>query len=374
MSVKELDGIELGSEFSCMCGVRHAVRLSEILVARLLEDFEGVLQIGVGGDRPVLLVTGPKTRNILGERVARLLEAQGYSVVIREVAKCDLASCAELETVARECKLALAVGGGSVIDACKLASHNAGVPFISMPTTISHDGVASPIASVFIGGGRRASIVATPPVKVVFITEVVRSSPPRHLSAGCGDILAKNTSLMDWLLGAELKGEYFCDTTFEVVRSALREVLAYIEDSRREIERLFYAAVRCGLAMGLVSSSRPCSGAEHLFSHYIDLLSDGVGMHGEQVGIGAILMAKRYEDVEAPHAGRLEVGSDGLRNYLERAGAPTRLRQIRVATETALRALLEGAHLRPERHTILHHAPLTRSSAAELLRVTGVSG
>ena len=42
----------------------------------------------------------------------------------------------------------LGIGGGKVIDVAKLSSFNQGVYFVSMPTTASHDGIVSPMASV----------------------------------------------------------------------------------------------------------------------------------------------------------------------------------------------------------------------------------
>ncbi len=328
---------------------------------------------GVSEGSRVLLVTGRKTRRVLGEQVREQLLENGCRVILREVEKCDLATCAALEHDARGCQLAVAAGGGSVIDSCKLASHRAEVPFVSIPTTISHDGIASPVASVFVGAGRRASIVASPPIKVILASDIVKSSPSRHRSAGCGDIMAKVTSLQDWLLGAEVKAEYICRRTLELVRSAVRDVRTYIDGGGADQYLLFLAAVKCGMSMSMMNSSRPCSGAEHLFSHYIDHLNEGVGMHGEQVGIGAVLTARRYEEVDVPCIGGLEMGSETLRDYLKRAGAPTSLEQIKVSTETAVRALLECIKIRPERYTILHHAPLTKSSAIELIRRTGIA-
>src|SRR3972149_7387999 len=47
---------------------------------------------------------------------------------------------------------ALGVGGGRPIDVAKCASFNAGVPFVSVPTAASHDGVGAYRASIQQGG------------------------------------------------------------------------------------------------------------------------------------------------------------------------------------------------------------------------------
>ena len=50
------------------------------------------------------------------------------------------------------------------------------------------------------------------------------------------------------------------------------------------------------MTLGLLhvsSSSRPCSGAEHLFSHALEyLVGHDCGLHGERVGLGTLLMAR----------------------------------------------------------------------------------
>ena len=52
------------------------------------------------------------------------------------------------------------------------------------------------------------------------------------------------------------------------------------------------ALISTGVAACIAGSSRPCSGAEHLFSHALDKLEPDVGLHGEKCGIGAIMTAK----------------------------------------------------------------------------------
>ncbi|MEM3155720.1 MAG: iron-containing alcohol dehydrogenase [Nitrososphaerota archaeon] len=371
MPVSRIDipNIRLGEEFSCSCGKRHRVATRQLFFGDSLETLLTSLDDITSKGGHAVIVTGPRTRLIAGETVKGYFASRGFRTLVIEVERADLATVAEVEKLASGCSLTVAVGGGNVIDSCKYAAHTLGVPFISIPTTISHDGIASPVASILLGS-RRTSIMATPPVKVVIAEPLIRSSPKRLIASGCADILAKSTALRDWLLGHIIKDEYLCENTLNLTASALKDVRSFIDGGGRDFLPLASAAAKCGVAMALVGSSRPCSGAEHLFSHYLDMVGEGLGLHGEQVGLGAILMAARYEDSDAPPVKGFELSSLDLKNYLSRAGAPTSIREINISTETAVRALLECKNLRPERYTILHHAPFTQTAALKLLKQT----
>src|SRR3989338_8318114 len=60
--------------------------------------------------------------------------------------------------------------------------------------------------------------------------------------------------------------------------------------SESGIRNLIWGLIFSGFAMTLHGSSRPASGAEHMFSHALDRLGS-FGLHGEQVGIGTIFFS-----------------------------------------------------------------------------------
>lgn len=62
---------------------------------------------------------------------------------------------------------------GSIIDVTKLASFKMGIPFISFPTTASHDGIASANASIK-GLNVKTSIKAKPPIAVIADIDVIK--------------------------------------------------------------------------------------------------------------------------------------------------------------------------------------------------------
>ncbi len=45
-----------------------------------------------------------------------------------------------------------------------------------------------------------------------------------------------------------------------------------------------------GMAISIAGSSRPASGSEHKFSHALDKIAKKPALHGEQCGVGTIMM------------------------------------------------------------------------------------
>jgi len=113
--------------------------------------------------------------------------------------------------------------------------------------------------------------------------------------------------------------------------------------------------------MSVAGSSRPCSGSEHLFSHALDRAATKPSLHGEQCGVGAIMMMYLH-------------GGDWrrIRTALHTIGAPTTARELGVTSEEIVQALVAAHRIRSERYTILGDNGLTREAAERLATVTGV--
>jgi glycerol-1-phosphate dehydrogenase [NAD(P)+] len=254
--------------------------------------------------------------------------------------------------------IVLGVGGGKDIDVAKLASAKASVPFMSIPTAASHDGIASPYASIK-GGSRPYSIRAQAPVAILTDIDVISDSPY--------NLLAKFTAVKDWQLAHKLKNEYYGDyaadlalMSAELVTKNAKEVLKRnIEGVRTVVEAL----ISCGVAMSIAGSSRPCSGSEHLFSHALDIVAGETSLHGERTGVGAILCAYLQ-------------GSnwEAIRTFLKEIGAPSTAKELNVSPEQLVRALTMAHSLRPERYTILGETGVAEAAAEKVARTTGVIG
>jgi len=318
------------------------------------------------GDHP-LIVHDEKTKEIAGKRIMELLKNEGYTI---EDITVERATMEEVERVKNHAmkwgaEYLIAVGGGSVIDITKLASFKYGVPFISIPTAASHDGIASPQASIKENAGS-LSIKARSPVAVLADTAIISKAPYRMLASGCADVISNLTAILDWQLAWRLKREYYSSFAVALAETAARLLIESAEFIKPGIEESSWIAVKSmivsGVAMSVANSSRPASGAEHMFSHALDQIAPGKALHGEQCGVGAIMMMYL-------HGGDWESIKEALREI----GAPTTARELGVSEEEIIEALMRAHTIRPERYTILGKDGLTEEAAFHLVKATGVA-
>lgn len=262
--------------------------------------------------------------------------------------------------------MVVAVGGGRVIDVAKYSSYALGLRFISVPTAVSHDGIASPAVSLKDVTGYPVSKFTRPPIAVVADIDVISRAPRRLLASGFGDIIGKFTSVRDAVLARKIKGEYVGDYSLALARMSAQmvarnaELIARLEPEGVSV--LVEAAISCGVAMAIAGSSRPCSGSEHLFSHALDIVyPEKRSLHGEQVGVGTIMMAYLHG-----------MNWRRIRRLLRIVGAPTTCSELGVPPEAVVKALTT-AHKVRRRYTILGEGGLSEEAAWRLVKVTGVA-
>ncbi len=132
----------------------------------------------------------------------------------------------------------MGVGGGKSVDVGKLAAFRLQLPFYSVPTSASHDGISSPFASLK-GLDRPYSLMAKPPVGILADIDVIASAPRRLLASGCGDLVSKLTAVKDWQLAHRVNGEYYGGYSASLALMSADVVLNEFEDAGpvREGER-----------------------------------------------------------------------------------------------------------------------------------------
>ncbi len=344
----------------------HRIDLPRIVLVGkgVLSSLNGIC--GELGFQRALIVTGKNTLKVAGERVQSILASDGIH------SDRSIVEDAQLETVGRvmedaqksKAQVLIGVGGGRNIDVAKLAAAKTRCAFISVPTVASHDGIASSLASVK-GMERPYTVKAVSPIAVVMDSGIIADSPYRFTAAGCGDVISKATEVEDWKLAHRDNGDYYGAYAGSLALMSSQLIMESAEKIRQNtaetIRDLLEALISCSTAMSIAGSSRPCSGSAHLFSHALDLIIDKPALHGEQCGVGTIMMARLHG-----------LDWEKIRDSLVMIGAPTTAVGLGVKRQKILEALTMAQDVRPDRYTILSKIRLDRASAEALAVETGV--
>ena len=314
--------------------------------------------------KKVSIISGKNVKKIFGQQIDSSLKESKINSIWHLATSNLVKDTKQIQKKVKNAKtdLIIGIGGGRSVDIAKLCSFNLRKPFVSIPTSASHDGIASPFVSV--RGEKPHSLVATAPLGVFVDVNVIKGAPKKLLASGCGDLMAKVTAVKDWQLGRDNKGEYYGRYSADLASMSAKILIESSPSySKKGIDAriIVEALISAGVASCIAGSSRPCSGAEHLFSHAVDHLEFGVGLHGEKVGIGAIMIAKLQ-------------GQDWKKivKTLKNVGAPTTAKEIGLKPKVLAKALTIAQSLRPERYTILSEKKITESSALKLAKLTKV--
>ncbi len=311
-----------------------------------------------------LLVTSPTPNEVAGKRVVAQFEEAGLDVETVVIEEASFAAIQRVIDIANEVKpgYLVGVGGGKAIDIAKMASDEVGRRFVSIPTAASHDGIVSGRGSV-PEKDTRHSVAAEPPLAVVADTEIIADAPWKLTTAGCADIISNYTAVEDWRLAQRLQNVEFheysatlAEMTAEMLVGNAGSIKPGLEESAWVVVK---ALVSSGVAMSIADSSRPASGAEHLFSHQLDRIAPGAALHGHQVGVGSII-------TEYLHGGDWQ----GIRDALSTIGAPTTADGLGIDAETVVEALTTAHEIR-DRYTILGNG-MNRAAAFEAVETTKV--
>ncbi len=315
----------------------------------------------------VLVVVGPKVKEIVFPKLKESLEEEGfnvYHVVVHDSSVDTAERVASMASEMGDVRIIAGLGGGRSIDIAKYAAKVSGKSFASIPTVASHDGITSPFASLR-GFGKPISRSAKTPDLILIDVDVVQSAPRRYNMAGFGDLIGKYTSVRDWRLAHKLRGEYYGEYAASLALLSAKHVSAYYKEialgTREGLRVLLEALVSSGVAMGIAGSTRPASGSEHLFAHALSMIVKDPPLHGEMVAVGTIMMAYLHE-----------LNWRKIRALLRRVGLPTTAEELGVSDDDIVEALVLAAKIRPERYTILGERGLTREAAEALARKTRV--
>ena len=297
-----------------------------------------------------IVVCDPRTRAAAGERVEDLLAKAGVEVseyvvepggrtfhadyrYVTEVR--DAIQAAGVERAGRKI-VPVAVGSGVVNDLTKLASGDLGLPYMVCTTAASVDGYSSFGASIRSPEGTKQTYACPAPRAIIADLDVIRTAPAWVAASGFADLMAKVPAGADWILAYELGASGWHDSAWHTVQDGLKDAIGDPEGvaaMRTEpLTRFVEGLMLGGFAMQDMQSSRPASGAEHLFSHLLemrdhtfrgDIVPHGIQVHAFHVPCvrtdsGIRLLAARRRSLprqlaSAGGAGTLRSG--GVRRY-----------------------------------------------------------
>lgn len=296
--------------------------------------------------KSILVVTGKKTHSLFGEKISKLLSDKELNFVYVEKSDENTLEKLKKQLIPKP-DLIVGMGGGKNIDVARALAYFSKNPYITIPTLPSHDGIASN-RSVISKGDKKYPIVGESPLAVIADLDVLSKAPFRFFSAGCGDSIAKYTSVLDWRLARDEKQESYDDIpakmAYEAADSIFKNAEEYKKDYKHSVELLVKALISCGNAMKIANSSRPCSGAEHMFCHTVDHLYPGnTALHGEKVGLGTYIMSFLHG-----------IDYEIIKNALVSYGVPINSKQIKIPPEILIKSLSSSHTIRSDmRYTIL---------------------
>lgn len=336
----------------------------------VINDLERILnKEGIKIDGSLIVSGNGYTAEIADSIASRI----NYARRLR-ISSNDIDAIKSIERVVEDnnINIAVAVGGGKVIDTVKYACSKLSKPVLVIPTTLSNDGISSPVSVVRIVNVE--SIGVRPPVGIVVDIGIVKKAPKHTILAGIGDLISNLSAVEDWRLAHEYTGLQI-DRFAEIVsRNAAERFIYYVlkngrkgfecnEDnssndlnynyngnSRSSILNdnkflicLAEGLIQSGIAMNIAGSSRPASGAEHLISHALDTILDKPKPHGIQVGFATLFtQVLRGSDI-----------TDIMEVY-RLVGFPTTLDAIGISVNEFIEAIKTAPYTRKNRFTILN--------------------
>lgn len=289
--------------------------LAHASTTRMVELGQGVLPRAAAmfkelfPGKPAVVVSHKATWPLAGDTLTQSLKAEGVATVEPIIFTCDdfHAEWKHIEhldaLLAGTEAIPIALGSGTVNDLCKCSSHHQGRPYMVVATAASMDGYVASGASI-TRDGIKSTFACPAPLGVVADVDLICTAPAQMTASGYADLFAKIPAGADWMLAHYLGKEPIDHTAWSIaqggVRAALAHPVACSQNEPQAIQALTQGLLMGGFAMqAYPQSSRPASGADHQFSHMLNMdnyvMPDGtMPSHGFQVAIGTLVSLYFY--------------------------------------------------------------------------------
>ena len=295
----------------------------------VISQTAGMFKAQFPGAKRAIVVCDPRTKAAAGETVEKLLAEAGVAVleyVLEPGGKtfhADYHYAAEVREAIKaagvekdgDTIVPVAVGSGVVNDLAKLASGEIGIPYMVVATAASVDGYSSFGAAIRSPEGAKKTYACPAPRAILADLDVMRTAPAWMAASGFADLMAKVPAGADWILAYELGATPWHDSSWHTVQDGLKAAIGDPEGvaamKTGPLTRFVEGLMLGGFAMQDMQSSRPASGAEHLFSHLLEMrdhtFKGEIVPHGIQVGVFTLFMCRVYEEMLAFDYTKLDV-------------------------------------------------------------------
>lgn len=259
--------------------------------------------------------------------------------------------------------LVVSIGGGRVLDLGKYAATKAGVNYISIPTSPSNDGIASPSAVLKNSDGYTESVRVNMPIGILVDSKMLITAPIPNIRAGIGDLISNFSAINDWRLaykdGKDSMDDFAASIAYSAAALIFETCRGVAVDMQSEdfLEKLVHGLILCGIAMNIAGSSRPASGAEHEISHAIDALHPGISMHGLQVAYGTLFASYLREEP-----------IDHLVDFFRSVELPMTHEELGLTEDQMVEVILKAPETRSERYTILEKINMNEKQVRKKLQ------
>lgn len=283
----------------------------------------------------VVLICDPRTLLAAGEKVESLFKAKGIAVskfILEPSGKTFHADYFYVDQVRDAIAAAakngvnpvpVSVGSGVINDLTKRAAGELNLAYMSVATAASVDGYSSFGAALRSPEGAKQTYACPAPRVIVADLDVIRTAPEWMAASGFADLMAKVPAGADWILAYELGASIWHESSWHTVQDGLKEAIGdpegVVAKKTEPLTRFVEGLMLGGFAMQDMQSSRPASGAEHLFSHLLEMrdhtYKGEIVPHGIQVGVFTLFMSRVYEEILAFDYTKLDV-EKCLENWL----------------------------------------------------------
>lgn len=373
---------------------------------KISDDLENDLREAlteIGQVSNIVAIFDTNTAKACGESLLATLP-RSINVHRRELAAdsvCSRASARRI-VVPEDTDCVLTIGSGTLTDLGKLVAGANNIPQIACATAASMNGFTSKLAAT-LDDGVKLTHPAPPPRAVIAAPDVLAAAPAGMNAAGFGDLLSKQISAADWRLAHHLLDAPWDLPVVEqldhVERFIAGDVDRAIADHQPQaLANLLGGLYVTGIAMQAASPGTQASGAEHLFSHYLDMIAGApdfehrAAFHGAQVALGSLVAIRAWERLRDVCSKRPPAVPPHLTSTQARAAfldanfgslAPT-LRQMHerknwdgAFRQKLVQRLHDGALVAEIRSMLptfaTHHSRLERSGCPTTMAAIGVS-